>query len=242
MGGRNRLLTQFAGAVLCVQLCATVPSDGATVSIDPTITYSTIDGLGFCAPPKSMYKVRQGPFMVDAEWEPFAETLITYVGMTMSRGFDTRSCEFNPSPGEYVITASIREEMEKQRLLQHIADSCGEPYHFAPNVFSPAPWMKANNACSEGANSSQNRLEADHYADFAAMCSAYVRISIDMFEVPVYALSPQNEPAFSLTYASCVYTARSYTDMLRFVGPAVERASPTTLIYGCEHMLHVFPS
>ncbi len=237
MPGAHALL-----AALCMQLCVASISSGATVSIDPTVTYRTIEGLGFCGPPAEMYKVRQGPFLVEAPWEPFAETLITYVGMTMSRGFDTRACDFNPSPGQYVVPPSLREELRKQRLLQHIADSCDEVYRFSPNVFSPAPWMKENNLCHKGEDPSTNKLKPEHYDDFASMCSAFVRICIDTFGVTPYAFSPQNEPAFPEPYASCVYTASSYAEMLRFVGPAVERASPTTLIYGVEHALWTFPS
>jgi len=229
-------------------LCVTTAASGPTVSIDPTVTYRTIEGLGYCGPPSSMYQVREGPFLVDAEWEPFAETLITYVGMSMSRGFDTKSCEFNPSPGEYVVHDALRAELERQRLLQHIADSCNETYRFCPNVFSPPGWMKWSGECTNERASTYpsdtaNSLKPEHYADFGALCSAFIRIAVDSFSVPVYAFSPQNEPYFNEPYASCSYkNGTHYAQMLRFVGPAVERASPSTLIYGVEHMLWTYPS
>ncbi len=179
--------------------------------------------------------------MVEAEWEPFAETLITVVGMTMSRGFDLKACDFNPSPGQYVVTDEIRAELEKIRDLQDIADSCGEVFRFSPNVFSPPPWMKENGLCDKGDDASTNKLKPEHYDEFASMCSAFVRVCIDTFGITPFAFSPQNEPAFPEPYASCVYTARTYTQMVRFVGPAVEAANPSTLIYGVEHVLWAFP-
>ncbi len=149
MDTKQWISVRLIGVVVGMQVCAAISTaSGATVSIDPSVTYRTIEGLGFCGPPVSMYKVRQGPFLVEAPWEPFAETLITYVGMSMSRGFDLRACNFNPSPGEYVITSEVRDDLEKQRLLMDIADSCGETYRYSPNVFSPPGWMKWSGDCA----------------------------------------------------------------------------------------------
>ncbi len=232
-------------------LCAALPaiSSAATLTIDPSVTYRTIDGLGFCTPPLTMYSVYNGPFPEEAPWLPFADTLINYVGMTMSRGFDTQSCDFNPSPGEFVITDGVRKQLQRQQDLVRIAAESGEDYRYCPNVFSPAPWMKRNNQChsSHGygtwPSDSTNSLKPDHYDDFGALCSAFVRIAIDSFNVPVYAISPQNEPCFNTPYASCVYrNGRHYAEMFRFFGASVKRASPTTLTYGSEHMPWNFPS
>jgi len=233
---------------MCVQMSLVSPVAGATVSIDPSVTYQTIEGLGLCSPPLQMYQYYDGPFPKTAEWEPFYDTLITYMGMTMSRGFDLRACDFNPSPGVFDVDA-IRHEMIRKQRLQEIADSAGETFRYAPNVFSPAPWMKRNNSChsligefSTWPRDSANSLKPDSYDDFGALCSAFIRIAIDTFHVPVYAISLQNEPEYNCPYASCTYrNALHYADMLKVVGPAVKRARPTTLIYGCENVLSVFP-
>ena len=248
--GNRRTYEHVAVAVLCIHLCGVLPAMGApaTVSIDPGVTYQTIEGIGLCSPPMQMYTVYNGPFPQEAPWLPFADTLINYAGLSFSRGFDTRACDFCPSPGEYNVDA-VRSLLERRRDLQRIADSCNEVFRFTPNVFSPAPWMKRNNSChSAGGYSTYptdptNSLQSAHYADFGAMCSAFVRICIDSFNVPVYALSFQNEPYFNTPYASCTYRdGAHYAEMLQVAAPAVRRASPSTLFYGTEEMTRNFPS
>ncbi len=228
-------------------LLAALPTRGAQLTVDFGITYQTIEGLGVCGVP-AMYKVRQGPFYVDTPFEPFADTLINEIGITMLRGFDTRSCEFNPSPGQYVITPLLRAELERNVVLQQKAQAAGEVLRFCPNVFSPPGWMKPNGTCDGGGEStylsdSTNTLLPEHYDEFASLCSTFVRMSLDSFGLPVYALSMQNEPFFNEPYASCSYRdGHHYGQVLAVVGPAVKAASPSTLIYGVEHMAWAYPS
>jgi len=191
-----------------------------------------------------MYKVSQGPFMVEAPWEPFHDTLIAYMGITLARGFDLATCEFNPSPGEYNVDA-VRPELERKQYLHRVADSLGEVFREAPCVRTPAPWMKWNNACTAEqplTNDTTNSLKPEHYADFGAMCSAFVRIAKDSFDVPIYAFSFQNEPRFNVPYPSCTYrNAQHWKDMLKVAAPAVKRADPAILIYGVEDVQYVYP-
>jgi hypothetical protein len=192
--------------------------------------------------------VQQGPFYVEAPFEPFADTLINHIGISMLRGFDTESCAFNPSPGQYVITDRIRAELGRNRILKAVADSAGQVLRYCPNVFSPPGWMKTNGECAAGeesnfASNSQNTLLPAHYDDFGALFARYIEICRDTFGLEVYAFGPQNEPYFNEPYASCSYGNGShYSQMLAVVGPAIRQANPTTLIYGVEHMAWAYPS
>ncbi|MCF7885777.1 MAG: T9SS type A sorting domain-containing protein [Candidatus Marinimicrobia bacterium] len=75
-----------------------------------------------------------------------------------------------------------------------------------------APWtppasMKTNNSTIGG------RLKEDSYADFAEYLASFVDYMEDN-EVPIYAVSVQNEPDVDVNYESCDYNA---TEMLKFV-------------------------
>jgi O-glycosyl hydrolase len=218
----------------------------AVVTVDPSVTYQTIEGMGLCG--VSGWKTRSGPFYVDVPFERVADTLVNYVGVTMLRGFDTRACEFCPGDRQYVITADIRAELLRARALADAAAAAVEVFRYSPNVFSPPGWMKQNGVCEGGEESTYqtnpaNSLLPQNYAAYAAMCSAYVRVAADSFGVPLYAFSPQNEPFFNEVYPSCSYSGGAhYAQMLAVVGPAVKRASPATLIYGVEHMAWAYPA
>ncbi len=224
---------------------AMLPLHAVEVAVDDAVMYQTIEGIGRCR--LRIYTVKEGPFYNEVPMEQLVDTLVRVMGLSMSRGFRTSSCEFNPSPGVYSITQSIRSELTWNSAIRELSDSLGHIYRYSPNVFSPPGWMKYNGQCSgpEESNYSKdttNSLKPEHYADFAALCSAYVRISLDTFGLPVYAFSPQNEPYFNEPYPSCSYAdGWHYARMLRFVGPSIKRASPATMVYGCEHMGHVYP-
>jgi len=189
-----------------------------------------------------MYSVYNGPFPEEVPWKPFYDTLITQLGITGARGFDLQTCEFNPAPGEYDIDA-IRTEMVRKQYLHHVADSLGEIFRELSCVRTPAPWMKRNNSCTSESFStwrtdSSNSLKPEHYDDFGAMCSAFVRIALDTFGIPIYGFSFQNEPEYNTPYPSCVYrNPDHWIDMLTVAGPALKRANPAILIYGCENVV-----
>jgi len=234
-----------ARAATLAALIVAATSFGQTVTIDPSVNYQTIDGLGYCGLP-AMWKIKQGPFYYDAPFAPLADTLVREMGLTMMRGFDVTSCEFCPSAGTYEITSAIRTYLQRIQTLQHVADSLGEVVRYSPNVFSPPGWMKVNGQCN-GAGAStydgSNTLAASHYNDFAAMCARYIQIARDSFDVAVYAFSLQNEPYFNEPYASCSYADGSmYAQVLSVVGPAIRALGYGTLIYGCEHMAWAYPS
>jgi O-glycosyl hydrolase len=92
--------------------------------------------------------------------------------------------------------------------------------------------MKTNNDIRNGGN-----LRTDMYAEFAERCLEYARVVRDSTGVELYGLSIQNEPAFVESYESCVYTAATYRDVLKIVGPRVHAEFPNLKFFGAEHML-----
>lgn len=240
MNMTGRHILQVVGVVLCT--AATVGA--ATVTIDGTRTYQTMEGMGTMNR-VSQWGVKQGAFTVPAPLDGFYDSLINVMGFTVMR--PAESCRFNPSPGVYDMD-ELNSTYENILEMQKVAEANDEPFMVAPSVFSPPGYMKLNGKCmGDGASTypidMTNSLSSDYYDAFGEFCATYISHVQDTLGIPVYAFSAQNEPYFNEPYSSCSYgSGRHYASMLQVVGPYIREASPSTLIYGAEHMAHMFPS
>jgi O-glycosyl hydrolase len=117
-------------------------------------------------------------------------------------------------------------------------------------VFSPPEWMKGteldpfsgqpngnqptityNNTQSSGGSLEDNPA---NLAQFGRWIAAYVAGFQQTFGVQFYAISIQNELAFSEPYNSCVYTPQIYVDAIKAVHNAFVEYGITTKIMGPE--------
>jgi glucuronoarabinoxylan endo-1,4-beta-xylanase len=73
--------------------------------------------------------------------------------------------------------------------------------------WSPPAWMKTNNSTIGG------RLLEEYYEDYAEHLDSFVDFMEDN-DVPIYAISIQNEPDANVDYESCFWNA---SEMLQFV-------------------------
>ncbi|MDQ2657020.1 MAG: hypothetical protein M3Y60_06330 [Bacteroidota bacterium] len=81
-------------------------------------------------------------------------------------------------------------------------------------------------------------LNPNKYADYAQWWNDV----LDMYEdagVEVYAVSLQNEPLFSQSFNSGVYTTQWYADLVEAVAPLIKAEHPDVKIYGSENMLEM---
>jgi O-glycosyl hydrolase len=116
-------------------------------------------------------------------------------------------------------------------------------------VWTPPAWMKENRHDNNGSAERQNRgIKADSYGSEAN------RVAPEKFEhfvqwlvavadwhkhngIPLYAISPANEPRFSQWYGSCIWTAKDLATIVGMLGEALEKAGHgDVLIYGPEDM------
>ncbi|MBD3244176.1 MAG: hypothetical protein GF331_26530 [Chitinivibrionales bacterium] len=104
---------------------------------------------------------------------------------------------------------------------------------FIFSIWSPPANMKTNNKVSGGGN-----LKPSSYAAFGNWCATFLKRFKQEVGIDCYALSLQNEPEFVEPYASCVYTAETYRDMLKVVGPILDTECPRVKLFGTETMLH----
>ena len=87
--------------------------------------------------------------------------------------------------------------------------------------WSPPGSMKDNGAFQTGGNLIGN---SRNYARLAKIQAAFVRLMEGTYKVPIYAISPQNEPEMSMHYPSCVWTATELHDYIPYLRSALNAA------------------
>lgn len=198
---------------------ATVPA--ATVAIDVTQTFQTIEGFG--GQHIRTHKIKDGPFTVDAPMGGTYDSIVSDLGLNVHRHFIPKDA-YPEGPGQPL--GSIGDLLDVMRELK----SRGV-VRFIPAVLSPAAWMKTNESYIQGGT-----LLPAMYDEFARFCAEYCKLMEAELGVYPYAFSIQNELAFVEPYGSCVYTPEEFHEVLRVVGEKFVSEGIPTRMYGPECM------
>lgn len=194
---------------------------GATLTIDRTTTYQTMDGFGACSDRMAKWKVKQGPFYADIPFDGQWDTIAGDLGMTCIRT---------------LVSGEFADAIAPQ-TVEHVTELHARGIDkFWTSILSPPASMKSNNDVANG-----GRLLPEFYDDFAAMVVQYCNTFKTTTGVDLWGISLQNELAFVEPYASCVYNASEYKAVVEVVVPAMRQAGLTTRLLGAEHMLWGFP-
>lgn len=226
------------------------------VSIDPSIVHQEIDGFGGFGAEKVWWASE--PFFTEAH----VDRLINDLGVTILR--DNIPVNFEPvndndDPNDLDLSKfniSYDTEGIDSHLGQHLPwlKAMGDAGldKLVASIWSPPIWMKHINHRGNGINDGSdpnaysappytndpdgntNQLKVEHYDEFAEYCVAYVKTIKAETGIDLYALSIQNEPIFSQFYASCVYNATAYRDVLKVVGKRFEDEGIQTKLFGQE--------
>ena len=98
-------------------------------------------------------------------------------------------------------------------LTSHVQQKYPE-VRFTFSTWSPPAWMKDGNRATELYPASQGKLKSEHYqhyADYLAdFCEAYNKAGI-----PIYAVSPSNEPGYAAPWNSCLWTPQDMGDFIQ---------------------------
>lgn len=98
-------------------------------------------------------------------------------------------------------------------LTSHVQQKYPE-VRFTFSTWSPPAWMKDGNRATELYPASQGKLKSEHYqhyADYLAdFCEAYNKAGI-----PIYAVSPSNEPGYAASWNSCLWTPQEMGDFIQ---------------------------
>jgi len=205
-------------ALLQTLLVSSAPS--ATVSVNPAVSYQTIDGFGGFGGVVAEYASEAQ--YTDAWVRLIADTL----GLTIHRYFlnpnDLEPTNDNTSPFTTNLSAfNLGGRLGGQLpLLSRLKAAGVEKFFFS--ILSPPYWMKQgpfNEWCYGGGDCSccGGTLPESNYDEFAEFCAAYVKLARNE-GIELHALSVQNEPRFSEPYPACVYTNMQLRETVKKVG------------------------
>lgn len=110
-------------------------------------------------------------------------------------------------------------------LTSHVQQKYPE-VRFTFSTWSPPAWMKEGNRATELYPASQGKLKSEHYqhyADYLAdFCEAYNKARI-----PIYAVSPSNEPGYAAPWNSCLWTPQEMGDFIQHnLLPTLQKRNP----------------
>ena len=110
-------------------------------------------------------------------------------------------------------------------LTSHVQQKYPE-VRFTFSTWSPPAWMKEGNQATELYPASQGKLKSEHYqhyADYLAdFCEAYNKAGI-----PIYAVSPSNEPGYAAPWNSCLWTPQEMGDFIQHnLLPTLQKRNP----------------
>lgn len=113
---------------------------------------------------------------------------------------------------------------------------------FILTSWSPPAWMKRNLSLSYGYaeapnyEATDNILEPFYYDEFAESMVAAIRMFRERAGIELYAIGPQNEPAFNEPYPSAVLSPVKYAELIAVIGPRLHREGLATKIYMPEQV------
>jgi glucuronoarabinoxylan endo-1,4-beta-xylanase len=177
------------------------------------------------------------------EW---AEMIITDLGVTV-----WRNEIYPPSTPQRSQPVSFNDQRPVVEGLKSIADAHGVDLKVLLTVWSPPASMKWGASFSWAGDQNATRypdenIQTNHGGTLNPnMYEEYANYLIDHIKqyenagVDVYALSLQNELAFSQPFNSCTYTTYWYCELLNAVVPIIKQSYPEIKIFGSENMLHM---
>jgi uncharacterized protein YjdB len=215
-------------------LCPTLPLFAANVQIDTDETFQTIVGFGATGFFQSETTTDFGAYDLGVSMYRHGINA-RFSTKPVNEPADLRYQDFNFDPSQ---------RTEFDRVVETYRDlKARRPeVRFVGTAWTPPAWMKDNNAYTgSGAGSfgsdPTNRLSDDHYDEYAKFLVEYQKMMTAM-DMPLYAIGPQNEPQFTQSFDSCLYTGAEFAAMVKEIGLAFEADSSVDrpLIFGPEDM------
>ena len=213
----------------------------ATVLIDPSKTYQSILGVGASLEHSTCWNLSQ----LNAALR--SDVIRQIVGPQVGNGMNIMRICIGASDfiGEPFYSYDDRPDGETDLDLAHFSIEKDRAYVlpvlkealavnpdllFVASPWSPPAWMKDNGSLKHG------RLLRKYYAVYAQYLVKFIN-AYQAEGVPIYAITPQNEPDFpNRHYPTCYWSAEDQRIFIRdFLGPQLRKASVTTPIWCWDH-------
>jgi glucuronoarabinoxylan endo-1,4-beta-xylanase len=195
-------IKQYRVLVLISILSLISGINAATVAIDATKTYQTIDGFGACS---AWTGNKITAALATQFWAE--DTIDGHVGLSILR---TR---IDPSGSTTADSAAMTQAIKINPKVIIWAAAWTPPSKFKSNGSTVGGSLKSDAASQQG------------YADFLVKYVQDIKKNVD---IDLYAVSCQNEPDFNPSYEGCQWTGAQFRDFVRdYWGPACKTAGIT---------------
>jgi len=235
------------GKSAAVEASITINTKTVSIVINPNEKFQIMEGFGGFGAQDVYWS--NGPFTSAA----YIDRLVNELGVTIIRDELPTSFEIINDNADPLVTDLTKYNLNNDISGHHKplgarlsffrdAKAAGVE-KFIVSVWSAPPWMKTNNRIDNGTNqnsapvynptptSSSNQLRTDMYEEFAEMCAAYIKIFKQEVGIDLYALGIQNEPRFSQSYQSTLYSGTALRDLLKVVGKRLKNEGLTTKLF-----------
>lgn len=201
----------------------------ATITVDHSLTYQTIRGLGSStrtADPAMRTDAFQNHYLDVFGASAFRTWLPYDIIGTTANPADIKYENFNETAVEASLRIAIDLKTKKPDL------------YLIGTFWTPPGWMKVSGQSNgtDGRNSSVNVLREDREDHFAKFVVEVAKMLRDKYSTPLDALCIQNELRFDTFYGSCVYTPEQYTRVFKKVVQAFQAEDYEMKFFGPEHM------
>jgi glucuronoarabinoxylan endo-1,4-beta-xylanase len=221
------------------------------ITVNGAIQHQEMDGFGFFGAMDVWWSANVPDHFYNTGW---IDKVITDLGMTMWRNelYPHVPPDQSTTTGQDTYWAL---QKDVARALKERAALAGTNLKVILTAWTPPgnyKWMVTNftwagdPAAVRGPGPSGDywternggTLNPNKYNEFAQWWINGIKMYKDI-GIDVYAISLQNEPMFSQTFNSAVYTRDWYTQVLKEVVPKIKAAYPAVKVFGSENMLEM---
>jgi glucosylceramidase len=168
---------------------------------------------------------------------------------TMGR-IHINSCDFSPESysfdevkGDYDLRYFDREVTHDEAFMlpfMRAALTKAElPIKLVASPWSPPAWMKVPVKGKQSMTGSAEPNGLSHEPLVRRAWAKYMSIFIESYKskgVPIWALTPQNEPEFAAPWEACKYDAETESAFIQdYLGPTIKKDHPDVLILAFDH-------
>ena len=179
------------------------------ITVDPTKQHQVVDGFGFA----DVWQGSSSTAMQTLLFDP-----VNGIGLNLLRvGIDGTSGKPN------IMGAAGY--ADGQACVKYAGSDC--KVWAAP--WSPPASMKDNNNVNNGGH-----LQTADYASWAAVLAAFPAFYKKNGGVDLYAISAQNEPDFTASYQSCLFSSSQMVAWIKVLGPALAALDPPVKVLAAE--------
>jgi O-Glycosyl hydrolase len=232
----NESLTEKLAAQSNLTFSADTGSSTNTIFVDENSTFQTIDGFGASITDSSAYLMNQKLTAANRNtlmtnlFSPTSGIGVSWLRQTIGASDFSHVGNYNYKPTETSTFSIAQDETDIIPLLQQ-AKTLNSNLKIVASPWSPPGWMKNNNSMLGGDTAT---LKTDYYDDFAT----YFVNFIDAYAakgVPIYAVTPNNEPRWASTgYPGMYMTPQEEANFVKNnLGPAL--SGKNVKIFAFDH-------